>query len=246
MTRKITSVQALEILDSRGNPTVRVHVVLDSGVKASASVPSGASTGENEALELRDGDKKRYGGKGVLKAVANVNQTIDPRPRHWPLLLCRAQGEGRGLRRGIRLRFHCGRRGGRPAGPPCGQSRTGPQPWAGRRPFPRGLHLLRWPAWILQTARTRGLHTDGRTYGLPPRIRPSRMPCGRGSGVVVFPYDHPGILPLPLPFGLWPRGSLLLPHRRCPPPVRGINPPPMAFLPASTALETLTSTWASS
>ena len=79
MTRKITSVQALEILDSRGNPTVRVHVVLDSGVKASASVPSGASTGENEALELRDGDKKRYGGKGVLKAVANVNQTIAPK-----------------------------------------------------------------------------------------------------------------------------------------------------------------------
>jgi enolase len=79
MGRKITSVRALEILDSRGNPTVRVHVTLESGVAASASVPSGASTGEHEALELRDGDKKRYGGKGVLKAVANVNQLIAPK-----------------------------------------------------------------------------------------------------------------------------------------------------------------------
>jgi enolase len=79
MSRKIESVRALEILDSRGNPTVRVQLTLDNGVKASASVPSGASTGENEALELRDGDKKRYGGKGVLKAVANVNQTIAPK-----------------------------------------------------------------------------------------------------------------------------------------------------------------------
>jgi len=76
MERKITSVRALEILDSRGNPTVRVQVTLEDGVRASASVPSGASTGENEALELRDGDKKRYGGKGVLKAVTNVNQAI--------------------------------------------------------------------------------------------------------------------------------------------------------------------------
>jgi len=79
MGHKITSVRALEILDSRGNPTVRVQVTLDSGVVASASVPSGASTGENEALELRDGDKKRYGGKGVLTAVANVNDTIAPK-----------------------------------------------------------------------------------------------------------------------------------------------------------------------
>lgn len=69
----------MEILDSRGNPTVRVKVQLDNGVIASASVPSGASTGENEALELRDGDKLRYGGKGVLKAVANVNDHIAPR-----------------------------------------------------------------------------------------------------------------------------------------------------------------------
>jgi enolase len=78
MSGKITSVQAIEILDSRGNPTVRVLASLDNGVTASASVPSGASTGENEAIELRDGDKKRYGGKGVLKAVANVNDTIAP------------------------------------------------------------------------------------------------------------------------------------------------------------------------
>jgi len=76
---RITSVRALEILDSRGNPTVRVHVALENGVQASASVPSGASTGEHEALELRDGDKKRYGGKGVVKAVANVNDAIAPK-----------------------------------------------------------------------------------------------------------------------------------------------------------------------
>ena len=79
MTRRIEAIRALEILDSRGNPTVRVGVTLDNGITVSASVPSGASTGENEALELRDGDKKRYGGKGVLKAVANVNQTIAPK-----------------------------------------------------------------------------------------------------------------------------------------------------------------------
>ncbi len=73
---KIASIQAQEILDSRGNPTVRVHLALESGVRVSASVPSGASTGENEAVELRDGDKGRYGGKGVLNAIANVNETI--------------------------------------------------------------------------------------------------------------------------------------------------------------------------
>ena len=76
---KIQSIHALEILDSRGNPTVSVNVTLDSGITAWASVPSGASTGENEAVELRDRDKKRYGGKGVLKAVANVNQAIAPK-----------------------------------------------------------------------------------------------------------------------------------------------------------------------
>ena len=75
---KITSLQAQEILDLRGNPTVRVHLGLDSGVKFSASVPSGASTGEHEAVELRDDDKPRYGGQGVLKAVAIVNEIIAP------------------------------------------------------------------------------------------------------------------------------------------------------------------------
>ncbi len=81
MDMKIDSVRGLEILDSRGNPTVRVTVVLHNGIAASASVPSGASTGENEAVELRDGDPKRYGGKGVHKAVENVNEAIAPRLR---------------------------------------------------------------------------------------------------------------------------------------------------------------------
>jgi len=76
MKEKIKSVKALEILDSRGNPTVRVIMSLDNGITVSSSVPSGASTGENEAVELRDGDKKRYDGKGVLKAVSNVNNII--------------------------------------------------------------------------------------------------------------------------------------------------------------------------
>ena len=75
---KISSVRSLEILDSRGNPTLRVQVGLDDGIVATASVPSGASTGENEAVELRDGDKSRYGGKGVRKAVANVVEKIAP------------------------------------------------------------------------------------------------------------------------------------------------------------------------
>ncbi|WP_295812772.1 phosphopyruvate hydratase [uncultured Victivallis sp.] len=75
---EIREVYAREILDSRGNPTVEVKVELESGAAGTAAVPSGASTGENEALELRDGDKKRYGGKGVLKAVENVNEKIFP------------------------------------------------------------------------------------------------------------------------------------------------------------------------
>jgi enolase len=75
----IERISALEILDSRGNPTVSVTVGLSNGITATAGVPSGASTGENEAVELRDGDKKRYGGKGVLKAVGNVNKTIAPK-----------------------------------------------------------------------------------------------------------------------------------------------------------------------
>ncbi|MGQ9615362.1 MAG: phosphopyruvate hydratase [Spirochaetota bacterium] len=74
----IESIIAREILDSRGNPTVEVDVILDSGTMGRAAVPSGASTGEREAVELRDGDKKRYLGKGVQKAVENVNEEIAP------------------------------------------------------------------------------------------------------------------------------------------------------------------------
>lgn len=73
---KIQNVHAREVLDSRGNPTVEVELTLEKGIMARAIVPSGASTGVHEALELRDGDPKRYGGKGVLKAVNNVNTTI--------------------------------------------------------------------------------------------------------------------------------------------------------------------------
>jgi enolase len=75
---RIQNIKAREVLDSRGNPTVEVDCVLESGVRGRAIVPSGASTGEHEALELRDGDKKRYLGKGVTKAVENVNKTIAP------------------------------------------------------------------------------------------------------------------------------------------------------------------------
>ena len=74
----IASVWAREILDSRGNPTIEVEVSLESGHVGRAAVPSGASTGTREALELRDGDKARYKGKGVSKAVENVNSTIAP------------------------------------------------------------------------------------------------------------------------------------------------------------------------
>ena len=74
----IVAVKGREILDSRGNPTIEAEVVLESGITGTASVPSGASTVEYEAIELRDGDPGRYGGKGVLKAVANINETIAP------------------------------------------------------------------------------------------------------------------------------------------------------------------------
>jgi enolase len=74
----ITSVHAREILDSRGNPTVEAEIVLESGIAGRAAVPSGASTGEHEAVELRDGDKLRYVGKGVLNATRNVNEIIAP------------------------------------------------------------------------------------------------------------------------------------------------------------------------
>ncbi|HEV3148349.1 MAG TPA: phosphopyruvate hydratase, partial [Chthoniobacterales bacterium] len=79
----ISQVAAREILDSRGNPTIEVDVRLAGGALGRAAVPSGASTGEHEAWELRDGDKKRYGGKGVTKAVANVNEIIAPALEGW-------------------------------------------------------------------------------------------------------------------------------------------------------------------
>src|SRR2546427_12402579 len=74
----IISIHAREILDSRGNPTIETDVSLASGAAGRAAVPSGASTGEHEAVELRDGDQKRFGGKGVLEAVENVNEVIGP------------------------------------------------------------------------------------------------------------------------------------------------------------------------
>jgi enolase len=88
---KIIKISGMEILDSRGNPTIRVFCSLDNGIQASASVPSGASTGENEAVELRDGDLQRYNGKGVLAAVKNVNERIAPKlvglnPSHQSLI----------------------------------------------------------------------------------------------------------------------------------------------------------------
>src|SRR6266568_7900826 len=76
MATKITKIQARQVLDSRGNPTVEADVYIGADVRGRAAVPSGASTGEHEALELRDGDKSKYLGKGVLKAVANVNGEI--------------------------------------------------------------------------------------------------------------------------------------------------------------------------
>jgi enolase len=79
----ISAVHAREILDSRGNPTIEVDVRLEGGALGRAAVPSGASTGEHEAWELRDGDKKRYGGKGVLRAVANVNDKISAAIKGW-------------------------------------------------------------------------------------------------------------------------------------------------------------------
>src|SRR5436190_21779534 len=82
----ISKIHAREILDSRGNPTVEVDVHLEGGGFGRAAVPSGASTGEHEAWELRDGDKKRYGGKGVTKAVRSVTETIAPAIAGWDAL----------------------------------------------------------------------------------------------------------------------------------------------------------------
>ncbi len=87
---RIQRINAREVLDSRGNPTIEVEVLLESGAWGRAAVPSGASTGENEALELRDGDKARYSGKGVLKAVENVNKVIAPALIGMPALDQRA------------------------------------------------------------------------------------------------------------------------------------------------------------
>ena len=80
---EIVDIYAREILDSRGNPTVEVEVYLESGVMGRAAVPSGASTGEREALELRDGDRSRYLGKGVQKAVTHVNEVISETLVGW-------------------------------------------------------------------------------------------------------------------------------------------------------------------
>src|ERR1700720_1644510 len=98
----IVDIIAREILDSRGNPTVEVDVVLEDGSMGRAGVPSGASTGEHEAVELRDGDKARYGGKGVLKAVRNVETHLGPAIQGMDALdqagidrvLCEADGSG--------------------------------------------------------------------------------------------------------------------------------------------------------
>jgi len=79
----ITRIDGREILDSRGNPTIEVDVRVENGAIGRAAVPSGASTGEHEAVELRDGDKRRFGGKGVRKAVANVNEKIAPVLKGW-------------------------------------------------------------------------------------------------------------------------------------------------------------------
>src|SRR5438067_7428709 len=83
MQTSIAEIIGREILDSRGNPTVEVDVRLEGGALGRAAVPSGASTGEHEAWELRDDDKRRYGGKGVLKAVAHVNEKIAPAIMGW-------------------------------------------------------------------------------------------------------------------------------------------------------------------
>src|SRR5438045_3003770 len=83
MQTSIAEIIGREILDSRGNPTIEVDVRLEGGAMGRAAVPSGASTGEHEAWELRDGDKSRYGGKGVLKAVGNVNGPIFSAIKGW-------------------------------------------------------------------------------------------------------------------------------------------------------------------
>ena len=102
MTR-IADIRAYEVLDSRGNPTVNVDVVLENGAVGSACAPSGASTGSREALELRDGDAGRYLGKGVLQAVANVNGPLRELLRGADAAEQRAGGEGGGDQGGQEL-----------------------------------------------------------------------------------------------------------------------------------------------
>src|SRR5437762_11905311 len=82
-TTSIRNIIGREILDSRGNPTIEVDVRVEGGALGRAAIPSGASTGEHEAWELRDGDKSRFSGKGVKKAVANVNDKIEPALKGW-------------------------------------------------------------------------------------------------------------------------------------------------------------------
>ncbi|NLA27111.1 MAG: phosphopyruvate hydratase, partial [Firmicutes bacterium] len=86
MEERITEIKAREILDSRGNPTLEAEILLQGGWRGWAAVPSGASTGAFEAVELRDGDEKRYLGRGVLQAVSNVNETIAPALRGLSVL----------------------------------------------------------------------------------------------------------------------------------------------------------------
>src|SRR3954469_6082667 len=86
MQTSIAEIIGREILDSRGNPTIEVDVRLEGGALGRAAIPSGASTGEHEAWELRDGNKNRFGGKGVTKAVSNVNEKIAPTLKGWDAL----------------------------------------------------------------------------------------------------------------------------------------------------------------
>ena len=105
----ISKLQALEILDSRGNPTVQVTATLSGGASATAMVPSGASTGINEAVELRDGDKNRYLGKGVTTAVENVNGEIADALKGFSVdMIARTDEEGFGLGDESRLTFRFG------------------------------------------------------------------------------------------------------------------------------------------
>ena len=114
----ILDITAREILDSRGNPTVEVEVVLENGAFGRAAVPSGASTGAHEAVELRDGDKSRYGGKGVLKAVENVNSDDlrGPRPAWTPRTRSHRRGDDRAGRHPNKAQARRQRHSGRVAG----------------------------------------------------------------------------------------------------------------------------------